>query len=57
MFNKVRADPEEAEGEYKWLAVLTWTGVKPNQDEVSEISKNIENYCAKLLMLEDREEG
>ena len=39
VFNMVRADPEEAEGEYKWLAVLTWTGVKPDPDEVSEISK------------------
>lgn len=52
-FNMVRADPEEAEGEYKWLAVLTWKGVKPDPDEVDEISKKIENYRAKILMFDD----
>ena len=52
-FDMVRADPEEAEGEYKWLAVLTWKGAKPDTEEVNEISKKIENYRAKILMFDD----
>ena len=40
-------------GEYKWLAVLTWKGVKPDPDEVNDISKKIENYRAKLLMFDE----
>ena len=36
LFSLVRADPEEAEGEYKWLAVLTWKGIKPDPEEVNE---------------------
>ena len=57
VFNMVRADPEEAEGEYKWLAVLTWKGIKPDPDEVNEISKKIENYRAKILMFDEWQEG
>ena len=52
-FDMVRADPEEAEGEYTWLAVLTWKGVKPDPEEVNEISKKIENYRAKVLMFDE----
>ena len=40
-------------GEYKWLAVLTWKGHKPDSDEINEISKKIENYRAKILMFDD----
>ena len=55
----VRADPEEAEGEYQWMAVLTWQGTRPSADLVDEISKKIENYRAKVLMFDDwsREQG
>ena len=53
----VRADPEEAEGEYKWLAVLTWKGIKPDPEEVNEISKKVENYRAKILMFDEWLEG
>ena len=57
LFNMVRADPEEAEGEYKWLAVLTWKGMKPDPEEVNEISKKVENYRAKILMFDEWLEG
>ena len=53
VFDMVRADPEEAEGEYKWMAVLTWSGEKPDTEEIEEISKKIENYRAKILMFDD----
>jgi len=52
-FDMVRADPEEAGGEYKWMAVLTWKGQKPDIDEINEISKKIENYRAKILMFDE----
>ena len=52
-FDMVRADPEEAGGEYKWMAVLTWKGPKPDIDEINEISKKIENYRAKILMFDE----
>ena len=55
----VRADPEEAAGEYQWMAVLTWQGPRPSNDLVDEISKKIENYRAKVLMFDEwsREAG
>ena len=49
----MRADPEEAEGEYQWMAVLTWAGERPNDDLIDEISKKIENYRAKILMFDE----
>ena len=53
MCDMVRADPEEAAGEYRWIAVLSWRGQKPLKEEVDEISKKIENYRAKILMFDD----
>ena len=50
---QVRADPEEAEGEYQWMAVLTWAGERPTDDIIDEISKKIENYRAKILMFDE----
>ena len=43
----------QASGEYKWMAVLTWKGQKPDIDEINEISKKIENYRAKILMFDE----
>ena len=51
--HQVRADPEEAEGEYQWMAVLTWAGERPNDELIDEISKKIENYRAKILMFDE----
>merc|ERR1719244_100465 len=52
-FDMVRADPEEAGGSYKWMAVLTWSGNKPDIEEINEINKKVENYRAKVLMFDD----
>lgn len=49
----VRADPTEAGGEYKWIAVLSWIGDKPAVEEINEINKKIENYRAKVLMFDE----
>jgi len=57
LFDMVRADPHESGGEYQWMAVLTWKGLKPDIEEINaEISKKVENYRAKILKFDDRDD-